>query len=108
MMRGTLQRQSDERLAALVASGSRPAADALDARYRAPLSSYCARVLGSARADLAAERTMTAACGALRAGLQPLRLRPWLFAIAVDICRTELRHGASVSPPAPAPSASRF
>jgi DNA-directed RNA polymerase specialized sigma24 family protein len=95
MMRRGLPRQSDERLAALVASGSRAAADALHARYRSPLASYCARVLGGTRADLAAERTMIAACEALRDGLQPLRLRPWLFAIAVDVCRHELRNGES-------------
>jgi DNA-directed RNA polymerase specialized sigma24 family protein len=105
MMRRNLQRQSDERLAALVASGSRSAADALDARYRAPLASYCARVLGAARADLAAERTLHAARAALDDGLQPLRLRPWLFAIAVDVCRTELRDDESTPPAAPAPSA---
>jgi len=104
MMRRNLQRQSDERLAALVASGSRPAAAALDARYRAPLASYCARVLGAARADLAAERTLEAAYEALRDGLQPLRLRPWLFAIAVDICRTHLRDDESVPPAASAPT----
>jgi RNA polymerase sigma-70 factor, ECF subfamily len=91
LIRRKLQRQSDERLAALIATGSAPAIDALDVRYHGALASYCARVLGAARADGAAQVTLTRACRALREGLQPLRLRPWLFAIAVEVCRDELR-----------------
>jgi DNA-directed RNA polymerase specialized sigma24 family protein len=91
----TLQRQSDEQLAALVGAGSRQAQDALAARYRAPLASYCGRVLSPELGDWAAERTLADACVSLRDGLQPLRLRPWLFAIAVDVCRTRLRDGAA-------------
>jgi hypothetical protein len=91
----TLQRQSDEQLAALVGAGSREAVDALAARYRGPLASYCGRVLSPGLGEWAADRTLASACASLRDGLQPLRLRPWLFAIAVDVCRTRLHGGPS-------------
>jgi len=90
-IRRKLQRQSDERLAALIATGSGHAVEALDARYHGALASYCARVLGAPRADAAAQQTLARGCRALRDGIQPLRLRPWLFAIAVEVCRDELR-----------------
>jgi DNA-directed RNA polymerase specialized sigma24 family protein len=94
----TLQRQSDEQLAALVAAGSREAEEALAARYRGPLASYCGRVLSPEQGDWAAGRTLVDACASLREGLQPLRLRPWLFAVAVDVCRTRLRDGGAELP----------
>jgi RNA polymerase sigma-70 factor, ECF subfamily len=90
-LRRKLQRQSDERLAALIAGGSPAAVDALQVRYHDPLACYCARVLGAPRCDGAAQATLARAYASLREGIQPLRLRPWLFAIAVEVCREELR-----------------
>jgi DNA-directed RNA polymerase specialized sigma24 family protein len=97
LFRRKLQRQSDERIASLIAGGSNTAVEALDARYHAALASYCARVLGARSADAASRQTLARACRALREGIQPLRLRPWLFAIAVEVCRDGLRDDADRS-----------
>jgi RNA polymerase sigma-70 factor (ECF subfamily) len=79
--------RSDAALVRRVAIGDTEAFDLLVARYSAPLYSFAARLVRSAEdgEDLVQQAFLNA-WQALRAGVRPLRLAPWLFRITRNLC----------------------
>ena len=81
----------DERLAALVRSGDEGAFEILYERHHASLLALCRRMLGNREdGEDALQEAFVRAHRALRAGQPPDAVRPWLFAIARNRCRTML------------------
>ena len=81
----------DERLAALVRSGDQGAFEVLYERHHASLLASCRRMLGNREdGEDALQEAFVRAHRALRAGRPPDAVRPWLFAIARNRCRTML------------------
>ena len=84
-------RLDDERLAALVRSGDQGAFEMLYERHHASLLASCRRMLGNREdGEDALQEAFVRAHRALRAGRPPDAVRPWLFAIARNRCRTML------------------
>jgi RNA polymerase sigma factor (sigma-70 family) len=86
--------QSDERLVALARAGCEPAFEAIVRRYRRPLRSHCARVLGDERAEDAVQQAFVRAYESMMATRQALNLRPWLYRIAHNTALNALRDRA--------------
>jgi RNA polymerase sigma factor (sigma-70 family) len=81
----------DERLATLVHSGDEAAFEVLYDRHHASLLAFCRHMLSSREdGEDALQQTFVRAHRALRAGRLPDAVRPWLFAIARNRCRTML------------------
>jgi RNA polymerase sigma factor (sigma-70 family) len=93
-----LAEHDDERLATLVRSGDEAAFEALYERHHASLLAFCRHMLGNREdGEDALQQTFVRAHRALGAGPTPDAVRPWLFAIARNRCRTMLaarREGA--------------
>lgn len=91
-MQPLLRLASDERLVALVRGGDDAAFEALYDRHHGALLAFCRHMLGSREeAEDALQHTFLAAYRDLLASTKPIDLRPWLFAIARNRCRTLLR-----------------
>jgi RNA polymerase sigma factor (sigma-70 family) len=85
------RRLDDQRLATLVAQGDAAAFEALYDRHHAPLLAFCRHMLGNREdAEDALQQAFLRAHRALCAGSVPDALRPWLYAIARNRCRTLL------------------
>lgn len=104
---GALQRLcSDERLAALARGGSEAALDALMARHRPRLLTFCTGMLGSAHeAEEAVRAVAIDAYRSMLADEGPILVRAWLYRIArtQSLCRIDARSDAR-DPVAPRPS----
>jgi RNA polymerase sigma factor (sigma-70 family) len=86
-----LRRFDDARLAALVREGDQDAFEALYDRHHASLLAFCRHMLGNREdGEDALQQTFLRAHHALRQGRLPDAMRPWLFAIARNRCRTLL------------------
>ena len=86
-----LRRLGDEALAALVARGDVAAFEALYDRHHPALLAFCRHMTGSREdGEDALQQTFLRAHRALLAGRAPDAVRPWLFAIARNRCRTLL------------------
>jgi RNA polymerase sigma factor (sigma-70 family) len=89
----------DERLATLVRSGDEAAFEVLYDRHHASLLAFCRHMLGNRQdGEDALQQAFVRAHRALREGRPPDAVRPWLFAIARNRCRTMLaarRHAAT-------------
>ena len=84
-------RLDDERLATRVRGGDEAAFEALYDRHHASLLAFCRHLLGSHEdGEDALQETFVRAHRALRAGRPPDAVRPWLYAIARNRCRTML------------------
>ena len=94
-----LRAQTDDRLVDLARSGSRPAFEAIVARYRRPLVAYGSRFLGQERAEDAVQQTFVKAYTALTAGERVDNLRPWLYRITHNTSLNMLRDRARVHEP---------
>lgn len=77
-----LRTQPDARLLDLAQAGSRPAFEAIVARYRRQLLRYCARLVSEEHADDAVQQTFVKAYAAFENGEVVRTLRPWLYRIA--------------------------
>jgi RNA polymerase sigma factor (sigma-70 family) len=86
---------SDARLVELARGGSEPAFEAIVARYRLPLVRHCARMVGEADAEDAAQDALVSAHAALLRGAVVRQLAPWLYAIAQNAARSCLRARAA-------------
>ena len=87
----SFDRLDDARLATLVAQGDAAAFEALYDRHHAPLLAFCRHMLGNREdAEDALQQAFLRAHRALCAGSVPDALRPWLYAIARNRCRTLL------------------
>jgi RNA polymerase sigma factor (sigma-70 family) len=86
-----LRTQSDDRLAALAATGHERAFEAIVERYRRPLLRHCRRFLPEARAEDALQLALVAAWSALRRGDDVRELRPWLYRIVHNTALNSLR-----------------
>jgi RNA polymerase sigma factor (sigma-70 family) len=86
---------SDARLVELARGGSEPAFEAIVARYRLPLVRHCARLVGEADAEDAAQDALVSAHAALLRGAAVRQLAPWLYAIAQNAARSCLRARAA-------------
>jgi len=85
------RRLDDERLAALVGQGDAAAFEALYDRHHTPLLAFCRHMLGNREdAEDALQQAFLRAHRALCAGSVPDAMRPWLYAIARNRCRTLL------------------
>jgi RNA polymerase sigma factor (sigma-70 family) len=83
---------SDERLVALVRSGSDSAFEAMYERHHRAVLSLCRHMLGSHQeAEDAVQHTFLAAYRSIQEGEREIRLRPYLFAIARNRCLDGLR-----------------
>jgi RNA polymerase sigma factor (sigma-70 family) len=81
----------DERLATLVGSGDEGAFEVLYDRHHASLLAFCRHMLGNREdGEDALQQTFVRAHRALGTGRRPDAVRPWLFAIARNRCRTML------------------
>src|SRR4051812_10356611 len=81
----------DSLLSARVGAGDEAAFAALYDRHHRPLLSFCRHMLGNAQdGEDALQQTFVRAHAALVAGQVPDALRPWLFAIARNRCKTML------------------
>ncbi|MEA2141461.1 MAG: hypothetical protein QOC91_1560 [Solirubrobacteraceae bacterium] len=80
--RADADRNSDERLLALVRRGDDAAFERIVERYRSPLLRHCKRVAGDSCAQDALQQTFFSAWRALRSDCVVHDLRPWLFTIA--------------------------
>jgi RNA polymerase sigma factor (sigma-70 family) len=86
-----LRRLDDERLAALARCGDAGAFEALYDRPHAALLAFCRHMVGSREdGEDALQQTFLRAHRPLTAGQVPDKVRPWLFAIARNRCRTLL------------------
>src|ERR1700754_5087314 len=84
-----LLRLDDRRLAARVGAGDEAAFAALYERHHAPLLAFCRHMVGSREdGEDALQQTFLRAHRALEAGRVPDNVRPWLYAIAPNGCRT--------------------
>lgn len=88
---GNLVAESDERLVELARAGSEPAFEGIVARYRLPLTRYCARLAPEGQAEDTVQDTFVRAFRALERGEQVLRLRPWLYRIAHNTALNSIR-----------------
>ncbi len=89
--RRLLGRLDDERLAQLAADGDERAFAALYDRHHGALLGFCRHMVGSREeAEDALQQCFLRAHRALRARGAPVQLRPWLFSIARNRCRTIL------------------
>jgi RNA polymerase sigma factor (sigma-70 family) len=83
---------SDERLIARLRAGDTRAFEAIYDRYERPIRSFCRHMLGQPEdADDAAQQIFLSAYRALAGSKNAIDLKPWLFAIARNRCRTMLR-----------------
>jgi RNA polymerase sigma factor (sigma-70 family) len=83
--------RDDERLATLVRSGDEGAFEVLYDRHHASLLAFCRHMLGNREdGEDALQQTFVRAHRALGTGRLPDAVRPWLFAIARNRCRTML------------------
>jgi RNA polymerase sigma factor (sigma-70 family) len=82
LSRTALRLQSDWRLVALTRAGSGVAFSVIVERYRAPLLSYCRRLLGPEDAEDVIQQTFANALRALRVHDRNVELKPWLYRIA--------------------------
>ena len=89
-----LATQSDERLVDLSRAGSKPAFEAIVARYRGALLRYCSALLGRERAEDAVQQTFVKAYAAMQRDDRPLLLKPWLYRIAHNTAHNALRDHA--------------
>jgi RNA polymerase sigma factor (sigma-70 family) len=95
------KRLDDERLAALVARGDESAFEVLYDRHHAPLLAFCRHMVGNREdGEDALQQTFLRAHRALQAGRVPDKVRPWLFAIARNRCRTLLAARRDAAVPA--------
>jgi RNA polymerase sigma factor (sigma-70 family) len=82
----------DERLSALAAAGDDRAFEVLYQRYSTPINRYLRRRLSSIEeAQDVHQRVFLSAYSALRAGVEPMRFKSWLYRIAHNVCVSELR-----------------
>jgi RNA polymerase sigma factor (sigma-70 family) len=82
----------DDRLVALIRAGNEAAFEAVYERYHRPLVSFCRHMLGNP--DDAAEAVQQAFLSAYRdltTSEKAIELKPWLFTIARNRCRSTLR-----------------
>lgn len=85
-------RGADERLGALVAAGDDDAFEILYQRYSAPIHRYLRRRLASEEeVQDVHQQVFLSAYSALRAGVEPVRFKSWLYRIAHNVCVSELR-----------------
>jgi RNA polymerase sigma factor (sigma-70 family) len=85
------ERLDDSRLAARVHKGDAAAFEVLYDRHHRALLSFCRHMLGNAEdGEDALQQTFLRAHKALEAGQLPDTVRPWLFAIARNRCKTML------------------
>ena len=85
------EKLDDSRLAARVHSGDAAAFEVLYDRHHRALLSFCRHMLGNAEdGEDALQQTFLRAHKALVAGQLPDAVRPWLFAIARNRCKTML------------------
>ena len=92
-LRGPLRlgRLGDDRLAALAAAGDERAFEVLYDRHHRALLGFCRHMVGSREeAEDALQQTFLRAHRALAEHGPPADLRPWLFSIARNRCRTLL------------------
>jgi RNA polymerase sigma factor (sigma-70 family) len=86
-----LQRLDDDRLAALVRAGDDAAFEALYDRHQPSLLAFCRHMVGNREdGEDALQQTFLRAHRALTERRPPDAVRPWLFAIARNRCRTLL------------------
>jgi len=91
-MPGLATRGGDQRLAELAAGGDERAFEAIYDRHHAALLGFCRHMVGSREeAEDALQQTFLRAHRALLEHGAPDDLRPWLFTIARNRCRTLLR-----------------
>jgi RNA polymerase sigma factor (sigma-70 family) len=99
---------SDERLIARVRAGDMRAFEAIYDRYERPIRTFCRHLLGRPEdADDAVQHTFLAAYRTITGSEKRLELKPWLFTVARNRCRSLLRSRRSdpcVTGDAPEPS----
>src|SRR5215218_1130060 len=84
-----LDQLDDSRLAMRVRAGDEAAFEVLYDRHHRSLLSFCRHMLGNAEdGEDALQQTFLRAHAALRSGQLPDTVRPWLFAIARNRCKT--------------------
>ncbi|MGB2710645.1 MAG: sigma-70 family RNA polymerase sigma factor, partial [Conexibacter sp.] len=89
---GVLRLASDERLVQLVRAGDERAFEVLYDRHHRAILAFCRHMLASRdEGEDVLQHTFLAAYVALRSSDQPIDVRPWLFAIARNRCRSLLR-----------------
>jgi RNA polymerase sigma factor (sigma-70 family) len=86
-----LRLQSDDRLADLAVAGHETAFAAIVHRYRAPLTRYCAGIVGADRAEDVVQQALINAHLALTPSSDVRHLRAWLFKIAHNTALNTLR-----------------
>ena len=87
-----LRLASDERLVDALRGGSEAAFEVIYARHHRGVLSFCRHMLGSVdEAEDAVQHTFLAAYRDLLRSDKPIRLRPWLYAIARNRCVSVLR-----------------
>lgn len=83
---------SDERLIARVRGGDMRAFEAIYDRYERPIRTFCRHLLAQPEdADDAVQHTFLAAYRTITGSEQRLDLKPWLFTVARNRCRSLLR-----------------
>ncbi len=82
----------DDELVARVRAGDAAAFEAVYDRYHRPLLGFCRHMLGSQpEAEDALQHVFIAAHRTLRDDERPIQLKPWLYAVAGNRCRSVLR-----------------
>jgi RNA polymerase sigma factor (sigma-70 family) len=82
----------DEELVARVRGGDAAAFEAVYDRYHRPLLGFCRHMLSSQpEAEDALQHVFIAAHRTLRGDERPIQLKPWLYAVAGNRCRSVLR-----------------
>ena len=82
----------DDRLVAMVRTGSEPAFEAIFDRHHRTVLAFCRHMVGSPEeAEDAVQHTFLAAYRQLRHAPGPIHLRPWLYTVARNRCLSMLR-----------------
>jgi RNA polymerase sigma factor (sigma-70 family) len=86
---------SDEQLTTAVSAGDSDAFEELYRRYAGPLAAYGSRVLRDrSRGEDVAQTSLMRAYDALQRGTEPLRVKPWLYKIALNTAlELKAKHG---------------
>jgi RNA polymerase sigma-70 factor (ECF subfamily) len=87
----SIEERDDEALMVLAARDHRRAFEVLAGRHLRPLTSYCAKFLGSARAGEEVAQDALVAVWERRLRYRPSRFRVFLFTIARNRCLNRLR-----------------
>ncbi len=94
-----IEQLDDDRLALAVRTQGERAFELLYDRLSGPVYGYCCGILGdNGEAEEALQETMIRAYSHLQAGDAELRIKPWLYTVARNVCIDRIRRTSRITP----------